>query len=73
MKAKELLKSRGEKYQELSIEDHPILREFLIVNQLHTVPQIWFKGDLIGSYTDLEQWLDWEDSFKAARIEEEEE
>lgn len=54
-KAKELLTERDEKYVEFDITQHPILREFLVANNLTTVPQVFNDGLLIGGYVDLEQ------------------
>lgn len=71
-KAKSLLRSREESFSEFSVAEHPILRDFLYANGMKTVPQIWYKGDLVGMYTDLEDWFIWQDSF-ARPIEEDEE
>lgn len=62
-KAKSFLRSRDESFSEFSIAEYPILRDFLKQNNLHTVPQIFWKGDLIGGFTDLEDYIKWNESF----------
>lgn len=62
-KAKELLTSREEKFSEFDVYEYPVLRMFLKHNDIHTVPQIFWKGDLIGGFTDLEDYIKWNESF----------
>lgn len=59
-RAKDLLDSLGEPYQELNIEvDHNIkmeLKDRLIdagVEPPYTVPQIWTENEYIGGFTEL--------------------
>lgn len=60
-KAKSLIRMREESFSEFSIDEYPVLRVFLKHNELHTVPQIFLKGERIGGYEDLEAWFQWED------------
>lgn len=70
-KAKSLLRYREESFSEFSVAEHPIMIDFLRANKMTTVPQIYYNGDLIGTYTDLEEWFKWDDSFKPQSEEEE--
>lgn len=60
-KAKSLMRMREESFSEFSVAEHPILRDFLKSGDLHTVPQVYWKGERIGGYEDLEAWFQWED------------
>lgn len=62
-KTKSLLRSREESFSEFSIANHPIFIDFLRSNKLTTVPQIYFEGELVGGYTDLEEWFKWQDDY----------
>lgn len=55
--AKRLLESKGIKYREFDINEHPILKEFTIANGLNTVPQIYHNGKHLGGYEDLKVYL----------------
>ena len=63
-KAKKLIRMNDDSFSEYSVAEHPILRDFLKSNDLHTVPQIYLKGYHVGGYTDLEdfyeeeRWID---------------
>lgn len=56
-KAKSLLRHRDESFSEFSMGEYPIFRDFLKANDLHTAPQIFYKGVLIGGYIDLDEWF----------------
>lgn len=70
-KAKSLMRMREESFSEFSIGEHPILRDFLKSGDLHTVPQVYWKGERIGGYEDLEAWFAWEDNRVVWKEEEE--
>lgn len=53
-RAKALLKSKNQSYEEVNLEDKP--DEFNALKQrtgLMTVPQIFINDQLVGGYTDL--------------------
>lgn len=54
VKTKELLAERHESFIEFNIIEHPSLREFLLANNIKTVPQIYRNGFHIGGYAALE-------------------
>ena len=72
VKAKSLLDQINMKYESLELDDHkkcpdedctPIIRNLMILTRIKTVPQIFYKGSLIGGYTELEKMVA-EGSFK---------
>jgi len=53
--AKNLLKSKGEQYEEIHLEDNPDAKNKLKQDGLRTVPQIWLDEEYIGGYVELER------------------
>lgn len=53
IKAKELLKRLGKPSLALDVMEYPVLRTFLKIQGLNTVPQVFYRGRLIGGYEDL--------------------
>ncbi len=52
--AKNLLASRGLKYNEIAVDSDPVLRrEVMSRSGRHTVPQIWIGETHVGGYDDL--------------------
>lgn len=56
-RAKELLDSVGLEYEERNLVDFPDMHRYFVESGFRTVPQIYYKDDHIGGYTDLEQYL----------------
>lgn len=57
VRAKELLEREEEPYECFSYSHDPVLKDFLIANELTTVPQIWYNGRYIGGCNELEDYL----------------
>ena len=53
--AKNLLDRKGEKYEEIHLEDNPDAKNKLKQDGLRTVPQIWLDEEYIGGYVELER------------------
>lgn len=58
MKAKDLLRQHGKMFIEFSVEEHPVLRDFLKANSVYTVPQVFANGIMVGGYEDLVEWFE---------------
>jgi glutaredoxin 3 len=56
VRAKTLLQSRGLEFEEISLDDDPAFRQYLLeLTGGWTVPQILVDGKPIGGYTELWQ------------------
>ena len=55
VRAKMLLDSKGEPYEEININENQVAKEKLKELGLKTVPQIWLKEVHIGGYKELEK------------------
>lgn len=55
IKAKEILESKGVRYEEIPVDNMPDVREEMKkrANGRHTVPQIFINGDHVGGCDDL--------------------
>jgi len=53
--AKNLLDRKGEKYEEIHLENNPDAKNKLKQDGLRTVPQIWLDEEYIGGYVELER------------------
>ena len=51
--AKMLLTRFDQEYTEFNVHEHPVFRTFLKTQGLHTVPQVYRNGQLIGGYEEL--------------------
>lgn len=60
IKAKEMLKAKGIKFEERNLSTGEWTREQLLeaVPNARTVPQIWLYGEYIGGYDQLETYYE---------------
>lgn len=60
IKAKNMLKAKGIRFEERNLSDGSWSREQLLeaAPNARTVPQIWLHGQYVGSYTELEQYFE---------------
>lgn len=66
VKAKSLLDRINMKYEALDLDDHKkcpgedctsVIQNLMLLTRMRTVPQIFYKGQLIGGYTELEKMV----------------
>ena len=55
IRAKMLLDSKGEPYEEININENPDAKEKIKKLGFKTVPQIWLDEEHIGGYEELEK------------------
>lgn len=54
MAAKQLLRSKGAAYEEISLDNDPaLLQEIMDKSGQRTVPQIWIGSQHVGGFTDM--------------------
>ena len=52
--ARRLLTAKGVNYQDIALDNYPVLRASVMANSSrNTVPQIWVGDVHVGGYTDL--------------------
>lgn len=60
--AKALLKSKGMEYEEWSMDDEYVAATFATLHpDLRQMPQIFFKGERIGGFAGLREWIKWKE------------
>lgn len=63
MSAKQLLKAKGLEYTEHSVEDPDKLRQLLAYYpEARQMPQIFYKGERIGGFAGLREWIKWKEA-----------
>lgn len=55
--AKELIKEKGGVVTYYSLEDSPIIKEYVKSKGFRTVPQIWVDDKHVGGYTELQEYF----------------
>lgn len=55
--AKELIKEKGGVVTYYSLEDSPIIKEYVKSKGFRTVPQIWVDEKHVGGYTELQEYF----------------
>ena len=52
--AKQLLRSKGADYEEISLDNDPVLlQEIMLKSGQRTMPQIWIGSRHVGGFTDM--------------------
>jgi glutaredoxin len=59
-KVKALISDRGHTYKEIDIAP---VKEFMLANNLKTVPQVFINGERIGGYEDVKRYLEVSDGW----------
>lgn len=55
--AKKLLEERGLPFEFYSVEEHPVLKSFVLGYGATTLPQVFINGHLIGGRDELKDLL----------------
>lgn len=55
--AKKLLEERGESFEFYPVEEHPVLKRFVLGYGAKTLPQVFLNGHLIGGRDELKDLL----------------
>lgn len=55
--AKELIKEKGGVVTYYSVEDSPIVKDYVQMKGYRTVPQIWIDNTHVGGYAELKEAL----------------
>lgn len=61
-KAKELLEEKGEGFAALPYNNDQMMLNLVRKAGIKTMPQIWYKDEYIGGYTDLVKFLESKDN-----------
>ncbi len=60
--AKQLLKSKGMDYEERNAEDVMVFMKLMEqYPEVRQMPQIFFKGERIGGFAGLREWIKWKE------------
>lgn len=55
--AKDLLRERGLSFEFYPVEEHPVLKRFVVGYGATTLPQVFLNGHLIGGRDELKAFL----------------